>query len=51
MQIIVEALHPEAEMCMGIAFSSVKESFRVIPEAKHVHMGYCNNGDLVAVCF
>ena len=48
-QVIVEAIHPEAELCIGIAYPSVLDNFRVIPEAKHAHMGYVNNGDLVAV--
>lgn len=47
-EVVVEALHPEAELSIGIAFPTVKDNLRVLPEEKHNHFGYCNNGDLVA---
>jgi hypothetical protein len=47
-EVVIEAIHPEAEMCIGLAFPSVKDSLRLLPEEKHNHFGYCNNGDLVA---
>lgn len=43
------ALHPLAELCVGMARSSVLDNFRVVPPAEHVHAGYLNSGELV-VC-
>jgi YD repeat-containing protein len=46
-EISLTAIHPEAELCVGIAAASVVDNFRAIPAAEHKHFGYCNNGDVV----
>ena len=43
------AIHPDAELCVGIAAAAVAHNHRAVPAAEYRHFGYCNNGDLVAL--
>ena len=45
----VMAIHPDAELCVGIAAAAVAHNHRAVPAAEYRHFGYCNNGDLVAL--
>ena len=47
-EVRVNAVHPEGELCVGLASSRIVDNFRMVPFVEFRHAGYKSDGQLVA---